>query len=97
MKIIPIMGFGTEIKNNKIKEITIEILHKEDITQRDFIIPQIPELSEEGSERYLFVTPENLTIDIEEDELNKNKYKAIVKFRLQKASYATVIIDFLFQ
>lgn len=96
-ELIPIIGFGTEIKNNKIKEITIEILHEEDINQRDFIIPQIPELSEEGSKRSLFVSPKNLTINIEEDELNKNKYKAIVKFKLQKASYATVVIDFIFQ
>ncbi len=96
-ELVPIIGFGTDITNNKIKEITIEILHEEDINQRDFIIPQMPELSEEGSERSLFVKPENLIINIEEDELNKNKFKAIVKFKLQKASYATVVIDFIFK
>jgi len=96
-ELIPIIGFGTELTNNKIGEIINNILQKEDIILRDFIIPQMPELSEEGSERYLFVKPENLTIDIKEDELNKGKYKAAVKFKLQKGSYATVVIDFLFK
>jgi tRNA pseudouridine13 synthase len=96
-ELIPIIGFGTEIKNDKIKEITIEMLHEEDITQRDFIMPQMPELSEEGSERYLFIKPENLVINTEEDELNENKFKAIVSFKLPKGSYATIVIDFLFQ
>jgi len=96
-ELIPIIGFGTEITNTKIKEIIDAIIQKEDISQRDFIIPQMPELSEEGSERFLFVKPENLTINIEEDELNQDKYKAIVEFKLPKASYATVIIDFIFQ
>jgi tRNA pseudouridine13 synthase len=94
---IPIVGFGTELSIDKISDIIREILHEEDIILRDFIIPQMPELSSEGSERNLFVKPENLTIDIEEDELNQGKFKAIVKFILPKGSYATVIIDYLFQ
>jgi len=94
---IPIIGFGTELTNNKIREIIKEIMQQEDINQRDFIIPQIPELSEEGSERFLFTKPKNLIIKIEKDELNENKFKAIVEFSLPKASYATIIIDYLFQ
>ncbi|MBW2966114.1 tRNA pseudouridine(13) synthase TruD [Candidatus Woesearchaeota archaeon] len=96
-ELIPIIGFGTELKNNKISEIIREIMQKENLNQRDFIIPQMPELSEEGNERYLFTNPKNLTIKIENDELNQDKYKAIVSFILPKASYATIIIDYLFQ
>jgi tRNA pseudouridine13 synthase len=94
---VPIVGFGTELSTDKISDIIKEILHEEGINLRDFIIPQMPELSSEGTERNLFINPQNLTIEIEEDELNENKFKAIVKFILPKGSYATIIIDYLFQ
>jgi len=90
---IPIIGFGTELENNNLSKIIKSIIEKENITERDFIIQQLPELSSEGSERSLFTEIKNLEIsDLEKDELNKGKNKCIIKFSLKKGSYATVAI-----
>ena len=94
---IPIVGFGTELLRDKIGTIIKKILMVEEITQRDFIIKSIPEISSEGGQRDLFVTPENFLItEPEEDELNQGKYKLTVGFTLPKGSYATTLIDELF-
>ena len=94
---ISIVGFSTELIRDKIGTIIKKILLEEEINQRDFIIRQIPELSSEGGERDLFITPENFMIsEPEEDDLNKGKYKVIVNFTLPKGSYATVVIESLF-
>ena len=46
--------------------------------------------------RDLFIKPIDFDIKIENDELNKMRYKAIVYFSLPKGSYATVVIKELF-
>jgi len=93
---IPIVGFGTELNNDD--KIVKKILEKEKITNRDFIVRQIPELSSEGDERYSFVKVKDFKIiKQEKDELNKNKEKVIVSFSLPKGSYATVFIEYLFK
>ncbi len=84
VKYIPIIGFGTKITEN-IKG----ILEKEEITTRDFIIKQIPELSSEGVERNLFVKIKNLKIE-------KIKKGYIIRFTLPKGSYATEVIKQIF-
>jgi len=97
---IPIIGFGTEInniKNNDLKDIITDILKKEEISVRDFIFPAIKEISAEGDKRDLFVIPKNLDIDLQEDDINKDKLKVIVSFSLPKSSYATVVIKYLFK
>lgn len=93
---IPIIGFGTKIENNPVGEIIKSILAKEKVTKRDFIIKQIPELSSEGTERDLFIGIEKVRVHMDNDELNKNKVKAELEFTLPKGSYATTVIDFLF-
>ena len=97
---IPLIGFGTEIESIQdynLKEIILDILHKEEISERDFILPKIKELSSEGGKRDLFIKPKDLNIKITEDEENKEKFKAVVSFFLQKGSYGTVVIDSIFQ
>ena len=94
---IPLIGFGTEIKGSSIKKIIDSLLEKEKINLRDFIIRQIPELSSEGSEREAFIKINDFKIIKQDnDELNKNKEKIIVKFSLPKGCYATVLIENLF-
>ncbi|MBW2993027.1 tRNA pseudouridine(13) synthase TruD [Candidatus Woesearchaeota archaeon] len=94
---IPIIGFGTEFKNRTVNLIANKIMNREGISPRDFIIRQMPELSAEGNERDLFVTPEDFWVEFEEDGLNKGKLKAIVHFILPKGSYATEIVKHLFK
>ena len=94
---IPIIGFATEIGKDDVSKSIRKIMSVEEISQRDFVINQMPELSSEGNERELFVTPEEFIVsEPEEDELNKGKYKVTVQFVLTKGSYATTVIDFLF-
>ena len=93
---IPIVGFGTEFKDKKIKDISSFLLKKEGITLRDFIVRGMPELASEGDERNMFVKPEKLNIKTGDDELNKSKKKCIISFTLPKGSYATIVIKKIF-
>jgi len=94
---IPIIGFGTEIKDKEINEIISKIMKKENIDYRDFIIRELPELSVEGKEREIIVKPNNFKVDsIGKDEPNKGKNKVVLSFRLPKACYATVVVEWLF-
>ncbi|MCK4521846.1 MAG: tRNA pseudouridine(13) synthase TruD, partial [Nanoarchaeota archaeon] len=83
-KKIQIIGFATK----QTKEIN-DILKKEGITQRDFIIRQIPELSSEGAERDLFA-------EIQDLDVKKVDKGYILKFKLKKGSYATEVVKQIF-
>ncbi len=89
---IPIVGFGTELEsyNEKLRNIIENILNKEKISQRDFITVKMPELSEEGTDRDLFVEIKNLEI------LEKTTDTIKIKFFLQKGSYATEAMGYFF-
>ncbi len=87
---IPIIGFDTEFKDGKIKNVVENIIKEENISLRDFIMRQMPALSSPGGERDLFVDVKNLKID----KINKGEYK--ISFFLPKASYATLVIKNIF-
>jgi tRNA pseudouridine13 synthase len=90
---LPLVGFGTIVDNN----ILADFLAEEEIKPRDFIIKEIPELSSEGDERKITEEAKNLKIgNLEEDELNKDKKKVLIKFTLSKGSYATEFLRQLF-
>jgi len=88
---IPLLGFDTEFDNEEIKNIYADLLKKEDISLRDFIIRQIPNLSSEGSARDLFVDIKDLKIDFDE----KQKICKL-NFTLSKGSYATIAVKSMF-
>jgi tRNA pseudouridine13 synthase len=93
----PLIGFGTEIKNHGTSEIIKEVMKKEKIELRDFIFQKLPEFSQEGEERDMFVKVDNLQVsELEDDDLNPEKKKLTIEFSLQKASYATMVIRALF-
>jgi len=90
---VPLVGFGTEYKDNNVRRIIKEILKKGNISERDFVVSSMPDLSCEGEERDLYVEPKNLKIDkLEKDELNKGKYKVRISFSLPKGAYATNVV-----
>lgn len=92
-KKLPLIGFNTD-ETDKV----IEVLEREGITSRDFIIRQIPELSQEGVIRDVYVYVKNLEINkLVDDELNPGKKKVLIKFYLQKGSYATQVIKQMFE
>lgn len=91
--ILPLLGFGTDMEDlpKRVQGIVEQLLQEEQITLRDFIIPQFPELSLEGSSRKLFFTPEGFTIKEQEGET------MLVQFTLEKSCYATTLLSFVFQ
>ncbi len=86
---IPIVGFGAEYSDEKTKKIIKKILAEEGITERDFIIKEIPDASVEGGKRKLFV-------DIQDFKMEKLDGKCMLKFFLPKGSYATEVVRQLF-
>lgn len=87
---LPLVGFGTKITNKEIEKIIEEIMNEENISFRDFIIRPFPEISSEGTERDLFLELNDLEIN----KIEKNIYE--LSFSLGKGSYATVVVDELF-
>ena len=93
---IPILGFDTDFSNKDIKKIYDKFMKEEDISERDFIIRAIPQLSMEGSKRKLFLKFNDFKYSkLETDELNKTKNKIIFEFKLGKGCYATIFIKYL--
>ncbi|MBI2138261.1 tRNA pseudouridine(13) synthase TruD [Candidatus Woesearchaeota archaeon] len=93
--LLPIIGFGTELShfNREIRHIVNGIMAKEGISFRDFIIPQIPDISSEGDERAGFINIKDFCIkENGNDELNPKKKKLSVSFSLPKHSYATTVV-----
>ena len=88
----PLIGFETKETSG-----VSEILKKEKIKPRDFIIRQIPNLSQQGKLRQGFKKVSDLKIfNLKEDERNKNKKKIAISFSLSKGSYATMLVKVLF-
>ncbi|PIN87914.1 hypothetical protein COV12_01330 [Candidatus Woesearchaeota archaeon CG10_big_fil_rev_8_21_14_0_10_32_24] len=79
---VPLIGFGSdEFKSDEIKEVIKNMMDKEEIRYKDFIIKQIPQLTLEGEPRDVF-------IEVKDFKVSGNK----VLFFLQKGSYATMVI-----
>jgi len=94
---VPLIGFDTELKDEKIKGIIRVLMKKEEISFDNFVIKQIPDLSREGELRSAFVDVKEFKLfNVEEDELNPGKKKVKVSFVLGKGSYATIVIRKLF-
>lgn len=77
---LPLIGFGTE-ETPFIKE----IISREGITVRDFIIPSVPELSSDGGMR-------SLSVEVKELKIEKNEKGYVFSFVLPKGAYATEVI-----
>ena len=91
---VEIIGFATELKDDEEGNIIKSIINKDNISQRDFIIRSIPELSSEGTQRNMYITVMKLNIsEPEDDDMNKGKKKYKIKFVLPNGSYATIVID----
>jgi len=95
-RIIPIVGFDTELKGEIGKKIQEE-LKKDNLTQRSFIFRELPEITSAGSERKQYAEAKNLEIrKLENDEMNPGMKKIKLKFFLPKGCYATEFIKHIF-
>ncbi|MBN1793013.1 tRNA pseudouridine(13) synthase TruD [Candidatus Woesearchaeota archaeon] len=92
-ELIPLIGFGTEFMSKETEETYKQILEKEGVSQSDFVIRAIPDLTSNGSDHTLYAEIKNLKIqEMEEDELNPGRNKCKVTFSLAKGCYATEAI-----
>ena len=95
---IPLVGFSTEIQDDKVRKIIENILKEENVVPQDFVIRAIPDLSSAGNERALFTEVKDMKIgELEDDELNPGKKKVKISFSLGKGSYATEVIKEMFK
>jgi len=91
---VPLVGFGMpEAVNIRLKRIIDELVKREGITPRDFVIAQIPELSCEGTARRLLAEVHDLSVGRpEQDDLNPGKKKVVLDFWLEPGCYATIVV-----
>ncbi len=82
----PIYGYNTEIKN----EYELRILERHDLDLSEFKNTLMPELSEKGERRKLFIELKDFEV------LKEGEGFYIVRFSLPKGSYATVAVEQLF-
>lgn len=87
---VPMVGFGMEIDSCELQEIINDIMKREQVTLRDFIIRQMPDLSAEGIAREIYVEVSEFKI------IEKSGNTATVTFILPKGSYATEAIKQIF-
>jgi len=81
---LELVGFNTQ----DIHHHTKRFLEGIGLSQRDFIIRALPDLSVEGTTRECFIDVQNLEIELLDD-------RAIIQFELPKGSYATNVIKAL--
>ncbi len=87
---VPMIGFGMEVDSYELQEIINDIMKREQVTLRDFIVRQMPELSAEGIAREIYVELKEFKI------IEKSDNTATVTFVLPKGSYATEALRQIF-
>jgi len=87
-----LVGSDSDFSDGMMGEIEHEIVEKEKIDPRDFIIPDIPFVSTTGSRRSLMAYVKNLDFEMIKDDLNDDKIALVFKFDLEKGSYATCLL-----
>ncbi|MBN2042493.1 MAG: tRNA pseudouridine(13) synthase TruD [Candidatus Aenigmarchaeota archaeon] len=96
-KVIPLVGFDTDLSKYKSGKEIGKILKKEGIRQDDFRMPSMPELASEGDERERIVEAKRMEWEFGDDDLNEGRVKCVLKFEIHKGAYATVVIDEAFR
>jgi tRNA pseudouridine13 synthase len=87
-----LVGYDTVFAQGEMGEIEHEVIESQKIDPRDFIIPEIPFLSSQGSRRALLAFLPWLEWKIQQDELSKDHQALTLCFDLQKGCYATVLL-----
>ncbi len=88
---LELIGFLTET------DIYNQLLEKDNLTKRSFLLRSMPELAIEGSERDILVPVKSFEVlATSDDDIFEGKKKQILRFILPKGSYATILIKKLF-
>ena len=90
---IPLIGFKQPPSDGVQGEIEQSILESEKITQADFYVSSMPEMSAAGELRAVMTPIMNLNVENPfNDELNSGKKKLRISFSLHRGCYATVVL-----
>lgn len=93
---VPIVGFSTRLSDDDISMQIKNQLEHYGLSQRSFIIRQLPDLSEEGTTRNSVAVAKSISISEQsDDELNTGKMRQSISFELDPGSYATIFIKHL--
>ncbi|MFH1071825.1 MAG: tRNA pseudouridine(13) synthase TruD [Nanoarchaeota archaeon] len=98
-KHVPLIGFDMRWDecDGELQKILQKIMRREGITEREFIIRELPFLTSEGGTRSLFISITDFKIEgPEPDEIHPGKKKVLLSFFLAKGSYATIVIKGVF-
>lgn len=94
---IPLFGFGTE-RDPMFGQLYEEILEREGLEARDFVVRSLPFLTVEGGERSAFFEVESLEAGAREpDDIFGGLEKQRLSFTLPKACYATMAVKVLYK
>jgi len=80
-----LFGYESEFSSGRMGEIEREIVEREELSQEDFIIPQIREVSSKGNRREILAPVSELQWKVEDDGV-------WFEFELTKGNYATVLL-----
>jgi tRNA pseudouridine13 synthase len=90
---IPLIGFKQRKSLGAQGEIENQILEEEGISQENFKISAMPEITARGELRTAITPLNNFSLnEIAEDSANPSKHKAEASFTLQRGSYATILL-----
>lgn len=81
----PLLGRSSRFSNGVQGEIEREVVSEEDIDKKDFVIPELPEISSTGSRREMFAKAKDLEWEEGESSID-------LRFELFKGTYATTLL-----
>ncbi len=94
---LPMIGYTSYHVHHSIEPLVEGILEKEKMQHHYFQNKAWKDMTSRTIMRKAFVLVKNLQFGkLEEDELNKNKFKQSVRFQLQKGSYATMAVKCMY-
>ncbi|MAF50746.1 MAG: hypothetical protein CMH64_01515 [Nanoarchaeota archaeon] len=93
IKKLPLINFDTEFENKEIEKTYCEILERDKIKKEDFIFREMPFLVSESKDREIFIKVEDFKYRYSKDG---SKFKCVLKFKLSKGSYGTLVVKKLF-
>ncbi len=94
---IQLIGYKSKDENTKVGIITKEIMKRHNLTKEDFDLREIPFLRISGQLRDAIIDVQNLTLEINNDDLFENSKKITLDFCLPSGVYATTFLENFFE
>ncbi|MCG8502627.1 MAG: tRNA pseudouridine(13) synthase TruD, partial [Firmicutes bacterium] len=86
-----LIGYDTELASGEPGSIENDVFSETGMPVESFKVPEIPDMASRGLRREILIHCEP-SFQVDEDELNPGKSKAILDFTLPKGCYATTVL-----